>query len=407
MNSSLKRGLILALTALGGAGAILSQGGCLTMAASASGADTAESEPFYYDLAPYGQWVFVSPWGWVWQPDGVALGFMPYTSDGQWVLTSYGWIFESAYPWAPVAYHYGRWVHHAHLGWLWWPDTTWSPAWVAWHCGGGYIGWRPLSWREGGDRGHRREHGAQDGRPLDPIALDARQPWTFVETVHFTEPKVAVHIVPMAQVPALVDRSAERAEPILGTSFGTGFGPAPGTVSAATGRELPTQAIRVPPTPPMRRGGEVPTAHAPLSRQHVDPVRPPAQEGRVRAFSPPPSRWEPAPSEPARPAPSYTPPPAARPAPSYSAPAYGAPPAARPPSAAMRPASPAPPASAMRPASPAPPASAMRPATPAPAMRPAAPPPAMRPMPMGGGSMNRPSAAPPPAAPNDAKKKKR
>ena len=99
---------------------------------------------FFYDaLSPYGDWLWVEPWGRVWTPWDVEPGWRPYT-HGRWVYTHLGWtwIAEEVWGWAP--YHYGRWTYDPFYGWIWIPDTVWAPSWVAWRHGPGWIGWAPL-----------------------------------------------------------------------------------------------------------------------------------------------------------------------------------------------------------------------------------------------------------------------
>ena len=99
---------------------------------------------FFYDsLAPFGEWIDVAPYGWVWTPYGVAPEWRPYI-DGRWVYSDFGWTFVSPEDWGWAAYHYGRWVYSAEYGWIWVPGTVWGPAWVAWRYGGNFIGWAPL-----------------------------------------------------------------------------------------------------------------------------------------------------------------------------------------------------------------------------------------------------------------------
>jgi len=99
---------------------------------------------FFYDsLAPYGQWVWVDPHGWVWTPNNVAPGWRPYT-DGRWAYSDAGWTWVSDASWGWAPYHYGRWFFHEHRGWCWVPGSQGAPAWVAWHWGDGYCGWAPM-----------------------------------------------------------------------------------------------------------------------------------------------------------------------------------------------------------------------------------------------------------------------
>ncbi len=96
-------------------------------------------------LTPYGSWVEVEGYGRCWRPTTVVYdsGWRPYCDRGHWVYTDCGWYWDSDYSWG-VTFHYGRWFHHSHLGWCWYPDTEWAPSWVTWRSGGDYCGWAPL-----------------------------------------------------------------------------------------------------------------------------------------------------------------------------------------------------------------------------------------------------------------------
>jgi hypothetical protein len=102
--------------------------------------------PFYDELAPHGEWIFVPRFGHVWRPwrHVVGIGFIPYSTGGHWEYTRFGWVFVSDWEWGRTVFHYGRWFHLHGQGWLWMPGTVWGPAWVEWRYGGGYVGWAPL-----------------------------------------------------------------------------------------------------------------------------------------------------------------------------------------------------------------------------------------------------------------------
>ena len=103
------------------------------------------TQTFYDGLTPYGQWVSMAPYGYVWIPNA-GPGFVPYSNYGHWVYTEYGWTWVSDYSWGWAPFHYGRWGYDAGYGWYWIPDVHWGPAWVCWrHCDG-YYGWAPLGW---------------------------------------------------------------------------------------------------------------------------------------------------------------------------------------------------------------------------------------------------------------------
>ncbi len=96
-------------------------------------------------LDGYGEWVEVEGYGRVWRPyaTNVGVDFTPYESCGTWVWTDWGWTFACDWQWGWLAFHYGRWGWFDDY-WAWQPGYEWSPAWVEWRGGGGYVGWRPL-----------------------------------------------------------------------------------------------------------------------------------------------------------------------------------------------------------------------------------------------------------------------
>ncbi|PWU04366.1 MAG: hypothetical protein C5B51_16955 [Terriglobia bacterium] len=109
------------------------------------------------DLDPYGNWVNVPSYGYVWQPTATP-GWAPYR-NGRWVWVDwYGWTWVSYDPWGWAPYHYGRWFYEPAYGWCWYPGAIgvrhyWSPALVAFFgfggggvgVGFGNVGWVPLA----------------------------------------------------------------------------------------------------------------------------------------------------------------------------------------------------------------------------------------------------------------------
>jgi hypothetical protein len=98
---------------------------------------------FYDELSPYGEWVNYPNLGYVWIPDA-GPDFTPYSTQGHWIFTDYGWTWVSDYPWGWAPFHYGRWDYDNYYGWLWIPDSEWGPAWVTWRRASGYYGWAPM-----------------------------------------------------------------------------------------------------------------------------------------------------------------------------------------------------------------------------------------------------------------------
>jgi hypothetical protein len=103
----------------------------------------------YEDLDANGHWVNVAPYGMVWQPNVVAVGWAPYR-QGHWAwVEPWGWTWIDDMPWGFAPFHYGRWAFTGG-GWYWVPGVVtvrpvYSPALVAF-VGGGGIGVGVAAW---------------------------------------------------------------------------------------------------------------------------------------------------------------------------------------------------------------------------------------------------------------------
>ncbi|MBW1991406.1 MAG: hypothetical protein JRI59_04700 [Deltaproteobacteria bacterium] len=105
---------------------------------------------FYDELSQYGSWVDYEDYGPVWYPSQVEEDWRPYT-NGRWVPSEQGYLFETDEPWAWATYHYGNWMPTENYGWVWVPGRTWYPNTVAWRHSPedtpddlAYIGWAPI-----------------------------------------------------------------------------------------------------------------------------------------------------------------------------------------------------------------------------------------------------------------------
>jgi hypothetical protein len=98
---------------------------------------------FYDQLEPYGEWMDVADYGYVWHPRDAGDDWRPYT-DGRWAYTDAGWTWVSDEPYGWAVYHYGRWANLDRVGWVWVPGTEWGPAWVSWRKSERHVGWAPL-----------------------------------------------------------------------------------------------------------------------------------------------------------------------------------------------------------------------------------------------------------------------
>ncbi len=108
--------------------------------------DITDVSAFQDQLSPYGEWVDMPPYGMVWKPAILDSDpcWRPYYVGGHWVWTSFGWYWQSDYPWGWATFHYGRWLSVPTYRWVWVPDCTWGPAWVTWRYSSDYCGWAPL-----------------------------------------------------------------------------------------------------------------------------------------------------------------------------------------------------------------------------------------------------------------------
>ena len=88
-------------------------------------AQTINFQVFYDDLSPYGNWIESPDYGYVWRPR--INGFTPYSTNGYWVLTDYGWTWVSGYSWGWAPFHYGRWYYDPFHGYVWVPGYEWGP----------------------------------------------------------------------------------------------------------------------------------------------------------------------------------------------------------------------------------------------------------------------------------------
>ncbi len=157
---------------------------------------------FYEELSPYGAWVQCEPYGWIWMPAGVGVGWQPYTT-GYWSYTSawgYTWYADEVWGWAP--FHYGNWIFAPAYGWAWVPGYAWGPAWVSWRYGAGFVGWAPLPPRYYGGYGYGY---GRNGRQA-PVQSDVRN-----DVASTVDPKHYV-VVPEGRFPDTHVSTAMRRE---------------------------------------------------------------------------------------------------------------------------------------------------------------------------------------------------
>ena len=98
---------------------------------------------FQEALSSYGQWLTYGSYGPVWRPRQVNRDWRPYT-NGRWVPTRDGYVFETDEPWGWATYHYGNWLFARDHGWVWVPGRTWYPHTVNWRTNDDNVGWTPV-----------------------------------------------------------------------------------------------------------------------------------------------------------------------------------------------------------------------------------------------------------------------
>jgi len=141
-----------------------------------------DNEIFYNELSPYGQWIDYPGLGQVWLPDAGS-DFVPYSTNGHWVLTNYGWTWVSNYNWGWAPFHYGRWDFNNRYGWMWIPGYEWGPSWVSWRQYNGYYGWAPM----GSGLSINISFGRQYNNPNDH--------WIFVRDRDFDRPNLRNYVI--------------------------------------------------------------------------------------------------------------------------------------------------------------------------------------------------------------------
>jgi hypothetical protein len=149
----------------------------------------------YNYLAPFGNWINLDPYGYVWCPRHMGYRWRPY-SDGHWVWTDYGWTWISDFDWGWIPFHYGRWSWDDDCGWFWVPGTLWGPAWVTWRASDLYMGWAPIP------------PGIEIRAGMDFGFLAFRIPshfWIFIGASHFLDRNCRPYVLPFERNVTIVN----------------------------------------------------------------------------------------------------------------------------------------------------------------------------------------------------------
>ena len=150
---------------------------------------------FYDRLSPYGNWIELHPFGYVWIPRHMGYRWQPY-SDGHWVWTDYGWTWISDQEWGDIPFHYGRWGWDNDIGWFWVPGTVWGPAWVSWRSNDQYMGWAPLP------PGVEFSFGMNFNSLSIDIPLNF---WVFIQGSHFQDRYLNPYVLPFERNQTIVN----------------------------------------------------------------------------------------------------------------------------------------------------------------------------------------------------------
>lgn len=151
----------------------------------------------YNFLAPYGDWVEMASYGYVWVPRHMGYRWRPYT-EGRWIWSDYGWTWISDLAWGDIPFHYGRWGWDDGFGWFWVPGDVWGPAWVCWRSSDFYFGWAPLP----------PGIGLTLGLDFDSIFLNVPNfYWVFCDADHFMDRDVRRFVVPYERNRSLLTRT--------------------------------------------------------------------------------------------------------------------------------------------------------------------------------------------------------
>ena len=232
-------------------------------------ATSADLGLFYDELSPYGHWFTYGNDGWCWSPYDTPFGWRPYTV-GSWAYTDAGWTWMSSEPFGWATYHYGRWVDDEDYGWVWIPDTVWSPAWVAWRESSDWIGWAPLppgaTWDASAGLSWNDEYASQ----IDESA------WCFVPSGAILDASLATRIAPAPRNRTLLERTQLSVRFDVDDRRPRNVGLDEQVVTRALGHPVPRLRLTDAKAPrPARRQGQVLPMFRPQFRPGAD-VAPPA-----------------------------------------------------------------------------------------------------------------------------------
>jgi len=135
------------------------------------------------DLNGYGNWVYLSQYGNVWQPSSTTIGlyanWTPYRYGSWRWISPFGWTWVNDEPWGWATYHYGRWLYNSG-NWYWSPysyyrpvRSWWFPALVGFNSINNSVYWYPLSYHHhycNYNAYYNHHHGGGGGQVNNPPA---------------------------------------------------------------------------------------------------------------------------------------------------------------------------------------------------------------------------------------------
>jgi hypothetical protein len=188
---------------------------------------------FYDQLSPYGDWVYTPDYNYIWVPDA-GPDFFPYSTEGRWVFTNYGWTWMSYYDWGWAPFHYGRWDYNNFYGWFWIPGNEWGPAWVSWRRAEGYYGWEPM--------GPHISINMSFGRQYNY----SRDHWVFVRDRDFDRPEINRYSVNRGDYDRIIRNSTVINNTYVDNRRNTTYvtGPSREDIQRSTGNRINTLPVK-------------------------------------------------------------------------------------------------------------------------------------------------------------------
>jgi hypothetical protein len=193
-----------------------------------------DSSYIYDALTPYGTWVSMNAYGYVWVPRHMGYRWRPYMY-GRWIWSDYGWTWISDEEWGWIPFHYGRWGWDDDMGWYWVPGSVWGPAWVFWRTNDLYFGWAPLP--PGSDFDlrfgfHSRRYNIPD------------RYWIFVEGPDFFERDLSRRVIPFERNGTIVRDTVFNDRIVIRDSHVVNEGIDPSAVRRLTGQPVERHVLR-------------------------------------------------------------------------------------------------------------------------------------------------------------------